>query len=220
MSRRCTAAIEERHTRETATGRQHPQRRNGVVNNTTGDFVVSDGKATAGAVFIFASAGRQHHQLESRSSAASFPRTPQSATHVAGAISPALRCGSSGGKKLHLRYRFRRRKDRCLRCQIPQDNRQRIVQRFEPPRRIRPQQHIQNLGRASVCSLRPSQGQSMNKASGASFDCQAIPSLPSRKPLLTVGRFERDQPSSRLCRHRHSCDGEPFSAPQHRPGDS
>src|ERR1700678_400287 len=22
-----------------------------------------------------------------------------------------------------------------------------------------------------------------------------------------------------LCRHRHSCDGEPFSAPQHRPGD-
>jgi hypothetical protein len=23
-----------------------------------------------------------------------------------------------------------------------------------------------------------------------------------------------------LCHHRHSCDGEPFSAPQHRPGDS
>jgi hypothetical protein len=36
----------------------------------------------------------------------------------------------------------------------------------------------------------------LNQASGASFDCQAIPSLPSRKPLLTGGRFERDRPSS------------------------
>ena len=38
----------------------------------------------------------------------------------------------------------------------------------------------------------------LNQASGAPFDCQAIPSLPSRKPLLTGGRFERDRPSSML----------------------
>jgi hypothetical protein len=55
-----------------------------------------------------------------------------------------------------------------------------------------------------------------NQASGASFDCQSIPSLPSRKPLLTVGALSAT--GRVLCRHRHSCDGEPFSAPQHRPG--
>jgi hypothetical protein len=33
----------------------------------------------------------------------------------------------------------------------------------------------------------------LNQASGAPFDCQAILSLPSRKLLLTDGRFERDQ---------------------------
>jgi hypothetical protein len=36
----------------------------------------------------------------------------------------------------------------------------------------------------------------LNQVSGAPFDCQVIPLLPSRKPLLTDGRFERDRPNS------------------------
>ena len=57
----------------------------------------------------------------------------------------------------------------------------------------------------------------LNQASEAPFDCQAIPSSPSRKSLLAVRRFVSDRRTLR--RRRQSCRGKPLFAPQNGPGD-
>ena len=72
---------------------------NGVVNNTTGDFVVSDGKGHSGpAVFIFASAGGNITGWNPAVPPPAPSTHAQSATHVAGADFTGLAMGSSGGK--------------------------------------------------------------------------------------------------------------------------